>query len=128
MYQSDELLEAAKTIRPFLPDLLGQNAEEMDHQLAELITRCQAGEPQENQIAALLAHEAPTREWMAEFLSTDQALKGTRGWERLPGISAPGAPKYACPKGDYIWYRLDVSDLIPSCPTHKIPLELAETP
>ena len=124
MYSSAELLVAAKTIRPFLPDLLDQDtAEDMDRQLAALITGCQAGQPQENKIADLLSREAPTREWMARFLATD--LTVVRGWERLPGISAPGAPKYICPEGDYIWYRLDSSEPIPVCPTHKILLEPA---
>ncbi len=31
--------------------------------------------------------------------------------------------KYACPKGDYVWYKRQVGEPIPNCPTHNIPLE-----
>jgi hypothetical protein len=126
MYPSDDLLEAAKTIRPFLPKLLGENAEEMDRHLAELIARCQAGEHQENQIAELLASQDAAREWMAEFLKSDGRQETTRSYAPLPGIGSVRAPKYICPEGDYIWYRLYSSDPIPRCPTHQIPLVPAE--
>lgn len=128
MYPSDDLLEAAKSIRPFLSKLLEENAEEMDRHLAELIARCQAGEHQENQIAELLASRDATRKWMAEFLKNDGRQEAIRNYSPLPGaVGSVGAPKYICPEGDYIWYRLDSSDPIPLCPTHQILLVLAES-
>jgi hypothetical protein len=126
MYQPADILEAAKTIRPFLPELLEQNATEMDRQLALLIARCQADERQENQIAELLASQDATREWMAAFLDADSLREATRGFNPLPGFAALGASKYVCPEGDYIWHHLDISDPIPLCPTHQLPLVPAE--
>jgi hypothetical protein len=40
-------------------------------------------------------------------------------------VGDPGpvwADRYACPTGDYVWYRPDVGTLVPDCPTHHIPL------
>ena len=128
MYPSEDILEAAKSIRPFLPGLLNHQAQEVDNQLADLINRHNAGEPLENKIAELLATHDPTREWMRQFLDSKHPANVTKGlgFNPLPGISAPGAPKYVCPQGDYIWPQIDISDPIPPCPTHNIPLVLSE--
>ena len=122
-----KLLEAAKTIRPFLPQLLDDQAQEMDQQLADLIIRCQAGEPLENQITSLLAGHNSTRKWMREYLDTDASQTRSRGYNPLPGIPKIDAPRYVCPEGDYIWHHIDSSDPIPECPTHNCPLRRDES-
>lgn len=116
------ILEAAKSIRQFLPDLLGEQAPEVDHQLADLLNRHQAGEPMENQVTNLLASHPPTREWMYNFLAADAVQTRSLGYNPLPGIPKIDAPRYVCPQGDYIWHHIDSSDPIPACPTHHCPL------
>ncbi len=116
------LLKAATSIRQFLPELLGEKASEVDEQLANLLVRCQDGEPLENQITSLLASHETTRQWMRDFLAPDAARTRNRGYSSLPGIASVSAPKYVCPEGDYIWYCLDSNGPIPLCPTHHIPL------
>src|SRR5258708_2305973 len=32
------------------------------------------------------------------------------------------AERYACPEGDYVWYRPDVGIQVPECPDHHLPL------
>lgn len=119
------ILKAAKTIRQFLPQLLGEQAEAVDQELADLIIRCQAGEPLENQITNLLASHDATRKWMRDFMANGSPPP-TRGpgyeHNQLPGLAFVGAPKYVCPHGDYIWHHIDSSDPIPTCPTHDCPL------
>lgn len=121
------LLEAAKSIRPFLPQLLNEQAQEVDQQLADLILRCQAGELLENQITSLLASHDATRQWMREFLDSDAALTRSKGFNPLPGIPNIDAPRYVCPEGDYIWHHIDSSDPIPICPTHHCSLRRGES-
>ncbi|NEZ55823.1 tyrosine-protein kinase family protein [Adonisia turfae] len=43
--------------------------------------------------------------------------------EQPPDFAVVSAPKYICPEGDYTWYRFDISDPIPTCPTHHCSLE-----
>lgn len=127
MYQSTDLLEAAKSIRPFLSQLLDHSAQEVDSQLATLIARNHAGESVDDAITNLLVAHAKTRHWMKEFLQKS-STRNAQSFESLPGLpSEISAPKYICPVGDdFIWYRLDVSDSIPYCPTHQVQLTLAE--
>jgi hypothetical protein len=37
-------------------------------------------------------------------------------------LSPVEADRYACPAGDYVWYRPDVGTPIPDCPDHHLPL------
>ncbi|NEZ66348.1 hypothetical protein D0962_26915 [Leptolyngbyaceae cyanobacterium CCMR0082] len=119
---SAKILEAAKTIRQFLPNLLEGQASEFDQQLAALINRHLAGEPLGNQITSLLASNPETRKWMRDFLSIDSGQ--TRGgvFNPLPGLPNIDAPRYICPEKDYIWHHIDSSDPIPRCPTHNFSL------
>jgi hypothetical protein len=125
------ILEAAKTIRQFLPTLLGSEASEVDQQLADLIIRCQAGETLENQITSLLASHNDTKRWMLEHkeVFSTNATRGLGGEQnhQLPGVAFVSAPRYVCPEGDYIWHHIDSSDPIPICPTHNCPLRRDES-
>lgn len=124
MYESQDLLEAVKTIRPFLSQLLDQEAQAVDSQLAALIARNQAGESVDHLITELLTQYQDTRKWMKQFLQK----RSNRDFCPLPGLpSEISAPKYTCPVGDdYTWYRLDISDPIPLCPTHQVQLTYSE--
>jgi hypothetical protein len=51
------------------------------------------------------------------------ARRQTGGWAAPAGDPAPvGAVRYACPHGDYVWYRPDVATPVPDCPTHRVAL------
>ena len=63
MYTSEDVLEAARVIRPYLPNLLGAEAETVERALAELLARAESGEAVDNQILELLAEYDATREW-----------------------------------------------------------------
>jgi hypothetical protein len=68
MYTSKDVLEAARVIRLYLPDLLGAEAETVDRALAELLAKAESGEAVDNQILELLAERDSTREWTRQFL------------------------------------------------------------
>ncbi|MBW4475140.1 MAG: hypothetical protein KME45_32885 [Stenomitos rutilans HA7619-LM2] len=115
-FTPEDVLECTRSIRPFLPSLLGAEAEQIDQQLAGLLVQAQAGESVDIQILELLKSNPDTFQWIKEFLS---AKPLSRGYERLPGGSgAVSAQKYLCPQGDYVWYRRSAGIPIPTCPTH----------
>ena len=118
-FTPEQVLECARTIRSFLPELLPvDRVESMDRQLASLLAQAKAGETVGASILEELKSHPATRDWAAEFLSPQIMTKGP-GDSQLPGrIDTIAAPRYVCPEGDYVWYRRSVGMAIPSCPTH----------
>jgi hypothetical protein len=115
-FKPEAILNCACSIRPFLPELMGDEAAAFDQQLADLLAQAQAGQPVETQILELLKNNPKTRQWAAECLASQRVSKG---FDRLPGSSgAVAAQKYVCPQGDYIWYRRSSGIPVPVCPTH----------
>lgn len=115
-FDPEEMLECARSIRPFLPELLASEAEQFDLQLAEFLAQAKTGQQVDAQILALLKSHPKTKQWSAEFLSPKQVPKG---FDRLPGnMGSVSAQKYVCPQGDYVWYRRSVGIPIPVCPSH----------
>jgi hypothetical protein len=122
MFTPEDVLEGARAIRPFLPELIGAETEQIDQQLADLLGKAKAGEQVDQQILEILKSRPKTKSWMAEFLASEQVSKG---YQPPPGKSnAVSMPRYACPEGDYVWYQRIAGTLVPSCPTHKCELKL----
>lgn len=148
MYTSESILEAARSIRPYLSELLPEaEAKAVDQQLSDLLNTRQ---PIDKSILEVLTAKNTTREWLSKFLE-DKKQNVTRGFSSLPGhlspvvtrnakinlssasgdfSSLPGDPslvsaaKFVCPQGDYIWSRPRVGIEPPHCPTHNQPLVL----
>ncbi len=122
----EDVLECARSIRPKLEELMGPEAERVDHQLADLLAQANTGQQVDNRILDLLKRDEETYYWIAEFLSEPPE---SRGFQRLPGSRLVGqASKYVCPVGnDYTWYRRG-GEPIRTCPTHRVELVLAEQP
>jgi hypothetical protein len=124
MYTSEDLLDAARSIRPFLGELLGPESRDVDDELAEYLARAQQGEKVDNLILELLRKHTQTRVWAEEFLQTKCPPDLVRTYEQPPGSSEPVlADKYRCPEGDYIWHRRNVAIPVPQCPTHRVALQ-----
>lgn len=114
-----QVLDCARTIRPFLPELLpAEEAATLDQQLAILLAQAKAGDIVVAPILEALKRHVSTRSWAAEFLSPEPVSKGP-GDTQLPGrMSALSAPRYECPEGDYVWYQRSVGSPVQPCPTH----------
>jgi hypothetical protein len=128
MYESADILEAARSIRPYLGDLLGgvESAAAIDQQLADLLAQANNGQSVDNLILELLAAQEPTREWLSGFLQDKQQPEHQRTWSPLSGQPAiVNTTKFICPQGDYTWYRPRVGIEPPLCPTHNQPLDPA---
>lgn len=127
MYEPADILDAARSIRPYLSELVGEPAATtLDQRLADLLTQPDADLPIDNRILELLAAQDATRDWLAGFLQDKQQPDALRTWKPLPGnLSLVSAPKFVCPEGDYVWHRPRVGVEPPLCPTHQIPLKPA---
>jgi hypothetical protein len=118
----EKLIEGARAIRPYLTELLGDRAEAVDAQLAELLNKSAAGGKTDNLILDVLVQDDKTRKWLDEFLDRGTPA-AERSYSPLPGQPTPVmAQRYECPQGDYVWYRRTVADKTPRCPTHNVPL------
>lgn len=115
-FTSNDVLEGARTIRAYLPEMLDQEAQQVDQQLSDLLAQAKSGEDVGQEILGLLKGHEGTYHWMAEFLSSHSVSKG---FEALPGRSSSiSARKFICPEGDYVWYQRSVGSPVPRCPTH----------
>ncbi|MGK7940891.1 MAG: hypothetical protein AB4062_12235 [Crocosphaera sp.] len=120
----EDYLEAARTIRSYLPDLVdSEQAESIDAQLADLLN--QSDQDVENQILEILCSTEATRQWTVEFLESETQAQ-FKGYQPIPGNPTQpisGMIKYACPYGDFIYYQRQEGETIPLCKTHNVPLE-----
>ena len=120
--------DLAREIRPYLPMLLGDEASVTDGRLADLLQDANSGTNVDDQILQVINSHEATRVWANRFLGESSAGErrgvGSRSrYEALPGDAEPiKAPKYQCPRGDYVWYRPFVGISIPRCPTHNLRL------
>ncbi|MEA5467119.1 hypothetical protein [Leptothoe sp. PORK10 BA2] len=130
MYTSKDVLETARVIRLYLPDLLGAEAETVDRALAELLTRAESGEAVDNPILELLAERDPTREWTSQCLNDKIPPPVMRSYDSLAGsVSVIDANAFVCevPGCSRIWYRPKVGIEPPLCQEHHILLVPAQS-
>jgi hypothetical protein len=129
MFDCKDILEGARSIRPFLPDLIGHHADDVDDKLANLLSaRDQQEEEVSRSILKILTSKDNTREWIEQFLKlrttherqlsqVQEAYSSLPGWQsNVPTV------RFACPRGDYVWYQPSVGTPVPRCPTHKLRL------
>jgi hypothetical protein len=121
----EDILEVARVIRPYLPDLVGSEAPAYDEHIAGLIAAAQTGHDVSDDLTAVFQRSAEVHAWAAQVLQDDQHrppdLQVTLelGFEPLPGEGGPvQADKYCCPNGDCTWWRRYAGQPIPSCPSH----------
>jgi hypothetical protein len=123
MVTDEDVLEAARAIRPYLPDLAPDVGEQLDGDLAALLSAAADGDDVRLDVARLLRSEPATREWTQEFLRLRQPPEVVKAFEPAPGHGAPvPALKFVCPLGDYVRYAAGVGERIESCPSHRLPL------
>lgn len=126
------VLEAARTIRPFLDDLLAPDAAaETDGALAALLAAAGDREPVHEEILRCFRAAPATRRWWLDFVGSglppEVRLAAAPTRADIPGrgeIVPP--PRYVCPvNGDYVWYRLSAIRPVPLCRTHNVRLQAA---
>jgi len=127
MKNDENLLEAARSIRPFLADLAPDQAVELDKCLSDYLAEASAGQSVTNKIVKNLTTLPRTKEWLEAFLELGKP-PSTQVRAFAPPLGDPSpvlASRYVCPQGDYTWYQMSAGSPIPRCTTHGIALVAA---
>jgi hypothetical protein len=130
MSEDSRIIDAARAVRPHLSELLGPDrAAAVDADLAHLLNASPPLGDIERLILEALARHPATHGWAATFLEhgtpPDLSRVAEKGYQAPPGTgSTTTIPRFACPQGDYVWYRRSVGEPIPACPSHRVALLL----
>jgi hypothetical protein len=126
---SEGVWEAARSVRFFLPSMLGPVAEEVDKELAEILTEARESRDGEARLREVLGGRDETKAFLRAVLADEPHYRPPQrrrddvrspGFGPLPGQpEPPPPPRFRCPLGnDFTWYRLSVAAAVPECPTH----------
>jgi hypothetical protein len=135
----NEIIEAARSIRPYLRSLLGDNrGPTVDAELGTLLDESREGRPVTGPLQELLTASTSTANWLERFAEWDvppeiveqrknlvgryQVAAGGDG--EAAGGYEPGAGDigdikgdvYTCPQGNYTWYASSSGQAPPPCP------------
>jgi hypothetical protein len=136
MSEDEILFAAAREVRPFLRDLVGSESDAIDTSLARALLSSEADELRLDQIDGAFRGNDALVAWLAQFVAggaTPPEVRGTvvRGghFSGLAGDPSPlSGARFACPKGDYVFYALRRGESIEPCPTHGLALVRADGP
>lgn len=127
-----EILEAARVLRSYLPDLIGDEAEAVDAGLASAVAAQKPDMISAADIVELVRTDPRTRKWMDEYLDAEDEntrMAVLRTFSQPSGNPDPiPSQKYVCPIDcDTVWYRQFAGQDIPICETngHKVRLVMA---
>lgn len=126
----DDLLDVARSARPYLEELTGSEAPAYDAEIAALLAAAYAGNDVEAELSAVLQRSPAVHDFAAKMLEDPlhrppdlQPVRELGDYEPLPGSGSPvAASKYCCPERDYAWWRPSIGTPVPTCATHNVPL------
>jgi len=126
----EDLLDVARSVRPYLEELTGADAIAYDGEIAALFRAAYVGTDVEAELSMLLQRSPAVHAFVAKMLEDPlhrppdlQPTRELGEYEPLPGTgSSVAATKYCCPRRDYAWWRWSVGTPVGICPTHQIPL------
>ncbi len=136
MYKTEDILQAARDIRPLLKELAGNEGEKIGQELDALLKQVQTGSKTGTDVLRLLTRNEKTAEWTEKFFENKgYSADGTRMFSELPGIPISEDEIYTCPgerdnctfydcecKKRKNWARMDGKD-IPICRELNIPFK-----
>lgn len=127
------MLEAARAVRPYLAALTGPRAGALDAKLAQGLAASHAGQDATAFLRTVLESDDVTSAFLEAVLAdapkhrppdlqpaNPRGAPADTGMQLPPGDVGPvlHAGKWACPLGDYVWYRPAIGTPVPPCPTH----------
>lgn len=122
MYQPEDILETARAIRPYLPQLLHPTpAANLDQRLGDLLAEAEQNPSIPLLVLKQLREHSTTREWAENFLRDQQFADQHRGYNPLVGEHTVNPAKFICPQCSYTWSR-EANEEIPLCPTDLVSL------
>lgn len=111
------VVETVYAIRPYLRDLIGDAAPQVEADLLALAERAAQGEQVDVPIIDVLGRHRPTRDWARRYLGADE--EGTKSlYQPAPGMPAPGMATavYVCAQCGWRWVRRAAGQPVPLCP------------
>jgi hypothetical protein len=131
----EQVVDVARSIRPYLLALVGDEAARYDRRLVILLREASAGTDVTGKILAILMESPAMHNWAASMLADERHLPpdlqvarerssaaANRGYSALPrpyGGDILDARKYVCPvDGNFAWWRISAGQPIPACPDH----------
>lgn len=122
----EQLLNAARLVRGYLPRLVDSRADKYDGDLRDLLVRASAGEDVDQAVGEVLKRSPILVTWVSSVTEDQDGLPpelqqvSERGLESLPGPpSVVKARIYECPiDRAYQWARPFVGIAVPYCPDH----------
>ncbi len=123
----EEVLEGARLLRGVLPQLYGapEEWEGIDDELSRILNGADA-EVAARVLAIIELRPETAAWWLAWQRSVDQPVavkEERRGTSYPPSLGeVVAAPRFACPRGDTVWYRRSASVPVPNCRTHGLRL------
>ena len=131
--RDEHVLEAGRSIRAALPSLYPSGSwTTVDEELASALNQPDPG-PAAPRVRAVLEARPETAAWWLAFQvnglppELDDVSRGA--WTPVSGAGeVVRAPRFACPHGDYVWYRRSAARAIPLCRTHQVRLTPAPGP
>jgi len=138
-----DIQDVARSIRPYLPRLLGDQSADYDQRLVALLVRSAQGADTDDALLDLLASNPVTHTWAADMLEDERHLppdvrqvveRGVpdAGFSPLAnpyGGDPVDAEKFVCPRdGNYVWWRVSVGIQVPTCRDHPNDVLVPATP
>jgi hypothetical protein len=124
MSNDDGLFAAARAVRPFLADLVPQEAAIVDRELASTLLSNDPDDVRLDRIQSVFASHDSLIDWIGQFLAADSTPPEvieivTRGdYRGLAGDPGPlPGTRFVCPNGDYEFHVLRRGQVIRPCPT-----------
>jgi len=109
------MIQAARAIRPRLPELIPDDAPRFDQLLIALLAKNDAGQDVVTDVQDLLWTRDATRVWLIEFVSERQAPHVERGFQTLPGRTEVGTKaSHRCQNCGFEWAPQQVGEQPPS--------------
>ena len=121
----EDILELARSIRPYLPELLpSPTSAEVEQTLADLLAQADSNPSTSLLIQKCLRSHDTTREWANQFLGDPEFADTHRHYNPWAGRpSSVSATTFKCPQCDYTWDRPRIGMQPPPCEVHNIPLQ-----
>jgi hypothetical protein len=128
----DELFEAARAVRPYLDEIVHDQAALLDTQIGALLEREHADPAGAAAgLAELFSSKPDLHDWIAALLADPQLRPpdvaqadepaATKSYQSLAGDQQPvTAARYACPRGERVWYRRSQGQQVLRCPEHDL--------
>ena len=131
MFTNAQVLEAARCIRSRLrqaqeSEISQESAQTIEQQLALLLNQPDLDENSCcDRLLDVLESNPKTQAWLEDFLNNGAVQRSYSGLAGDPALQP--ATKYVCPiANDYTQYREGL-EAIELCPTHLVPLVLAQS-